>query len=160
MNKTSVIILLLVLLLLLSACPQNGSHQDTDATELELLVHDLVNQHRNDQGLPSLELNQTIIDACREHSQNMGEGIVPFGYDGYEERSANLMNQLSLSAIAENVAFNSGYTNPGDTAVDGWINSSMHRANIEGNYNLTGIGVYQNSDQVYYFTQIFGRTAN
>ena len=48
-----------------------------------------------------------------------------------------------------------GYQDPVSTAVDGWIKSDGHRQNMEGNYNLTGIGVAMNPQGEYYFTQIF-----
>lgn len=62
---------------------------------------------------------------------------------------------IPYRAAAENVAYNRGYTDPVAKAVEGWLNSSGHRRNIEGNYNLTGIGVAKNSQGAYYFTQIF-----
>ena len=39
--------------------------------------------------------------------------------------------------------------------VNMWLNSDGHRKNIEGNYNLTGIGVVKGKDGALYFTQIF-----
>jgi uncharacterized protein YkwD len=36
-----------------------------------------------------------------------------------------------------------------------WINSPGHRENIEGDYNLSGIGIYKNRNGVLYFTHIF-----
>jgi uncharacterized protein YkwD len=58
---------------------------------------------------------------------------------------------------AENVAYN--YKNAQDV-VRNWIASSGHRRNIEGNYNLTGIGLARDRRGKLYFTQIFLRTKN
>ncbi len=57
-----------------------------------------------------------------------------------------------INAAAENVAYGQMSA---EEVVDGWLHSPGHRQNIEGDYNLTGIGVAQNKDGVIYFTQIF-----
>ena len=57
--------------------------------------------------------------------------------------------------IAENVGYNMGYSDPAGRVVERWLNSPGHKKNIEGNYNLTGIGVIQADQVTYYFTQIF-----
>ena len=62
---------------------------------------------------------------------------------------------IAYSAAAENVAYNSGYSDPATQAVQGWLKSTGHRQNLEGNYNLTGIGIAKNAKGEYYFTQIF-----
>ncbi|MGA1825447.1 MAG: CAP domain-containing protein [bacterium] len=48
-----------------------------------------------------------------------------------------------------------GYSDPAGRVVERWLNSPGHKKNIEGNYNLTGIGVVQANNLTYYFTQIF-----
>lgn len=57
--------------------------------------------------------------------------------------------------MAENVTYNQGFSDPVTQAVDGWLKSTGHRQNIEGNFTLTGIGLAKNSSNEYYFTQIF-----
>jgi len=39
--------------------------------------------------------------------------------------------------------------------VRGWLESRAHRENIDGSYNLTGIGVARNAAGEVFFTQIF-----
>jgi uncharacterized protein YkwD len=39
--------------------------------------------------------------------------------------------------------------------VDNWLKSPMHKKNIEGAFNLTGIGVAADKKGTLYFTQIF-----
>ncbi|MFM6200937.1 MAG: CAP domain-containing protein, partial [Dolichospermum sp.] len=51
--------------------------------------------------------------------------------------------------------YNQGHQDPAAQAVQGWLNSSGHLANIRGNYNQTGIGVARNNQGKIYFTQIF-----
>ena len=62
--------------------------------------------------------------------------------------------RLLFDSAGENVAFTS-FADPATSAVTGWLNSPPHKANIEGGFDMTGIGIVQNSSGVYYFTQIF-----
>ena len=39
-----------------------------------------------------------------------------------------------------------------------WMNSSTHRDNILGNFNVIGIGIWPAGDGKLYFTQLFART--
>jgi len=39
--------------------------------------------------------------------------------------------------------------------VEEWLESSMHRQNIVGPYNVTGIGIAADRKGALYFTQIF-----
>jgi uncharacterized protein YkwD len=87
----------------------------------------------------------------------MASGRVPLGHAGFQQRVQAIGKQIPLRGAAENVAYNMGYGDPAKQAVDGWIKSAGHRSNIEGNFNLTGVGVAQNSKGQYYFTQIFIR---
>ena len=85
----------------------------------------------------------------------MANGAVPFGHDGFEQRVQALAKAIPYKAAAENVADNQGYNDPATQAVQGWLKSDGHRRNIEGQYNLTGIGIALNANGEYYFTQIF-----
>ena len=57
--------------------------------------------------------------------------------------------------VGENVAFNRGHRDPAAEAARGWLASRKHRENIEGPYQLTGVGVATNAAGEVYFTQIF-----
>lgn len=129
---------------------------DNDLERIELSVHDQINQYRQLQGLPELEWNETIAAFCRLHSLDMAAGRVDFGHDGFQERIDDIGQSISFRGAAENVAYNN-YTDPAAIAVDGWLNSPGHLANIEGNYDLTGVGVAVSKTGLYYFTQIFIR---
>ncbi|HEY8392853.1 MAG TPA: CAP domain-containing protein [Capillibacterium sp.] len=61
---------------------------------------------------------------------------------------------IPYKSAAENVAYNN-YSDPAMAAVEGWSASEGHRRNIEGHFDLTGIGVFQNEQGYYYFTQLF-----
>jgi uncharacterized protein YkwD len=125
---------------------------------LEQKVLAQINQYRNQRGLRSLSVNATIRQQARLHSQNMASGRVPFGHQGFQERLNAIAKIIPLMGIAENVAYNMGYADPASNAVRGWLNSPGHRLNIEGNYNLTGVGVAKSPQGAYYFTQIFVRS--
>ncbi|BAU63770.1 SCP-like extracellular [Stanieria sp. NIES-3757] len=129
--------------------------QNDFVNELEDLVHQQINQYRQSLNLSPLQLNPLISKQARIHSENMAQGIVPFGHNGFEERVKALEESIQYRRAAENVAYNQGYSDPVGQAVQGWINSFDHRHNIEGNYDLTGIGVAKNDRGEYYFTQLF-----
>lgn len=130
----------------------------TSLTSIEQTVHTQINDYRTKKGLPKLTLDERISNIARTHSQNMANGTVPFSHNGFSERVKAISTMIPYSSSAENVAYNMGYSDPATKAVQGWLNSTGHRQNIEGNYNLTGIGVAKNAKGQYYFTQIFIRS--
>ena len=130
----------------------------TPPTQLELSVHQQINQYRKQYKLPPLTLDSRISEQARLHSKAMASGKVPFSHNGFEGRVKAINRVIAYSKAAENVAFNQGYSNPAKQAVEGWIKSKGHQINIVGQYNLTGIGIVKNAKGEYYFTQIFIRT--
>jgi uncharacterized protein YkwD len=130
-------------------------NQINPANDLEKLVHQHINQYRQSLNLPPLKLDPLISKQARIHSENMAQRIVAFSHDGFEQRVKALNATIVYRRAAENVAYNLGYPDPTAQAVKGWLNSTAHRHNIEGNFNLTGIGIAQNKQGEYYFTQIF-----
>lgn len=125
-------------------------------TAIEKAVYDQVNQYRASKGLPPLTANTPMSEQARIHSQNMANGRLPFGHQGFQQRVTAVA--IPYSSAAENVAYNQGYSDPATQAVQGWIKSTGHRQNMEGNFNLTGIGVATNAKGQYYFTQMFIRS--
>ena len=134
---------------------QNNNFTDNSSSDLEKSIHKLVNEYRRDHNLPALELDSRISQQARIHSENMALGKVPFSHNGFQERAKAVEKDISYRKFAENVAYNQGYDNPPESAVEGWINSPGHRKNMEGDFDLTGIGVAKNSKGEYYFTQLF-----
>jgi uncharacterized protein YkwD len=127
-------------------------------SSLEQAVYAQVNQYRATRGLPPLTLDARISNQARIHSQDMASYAVPFGHQGFEQRVQAISKVISYNAAAENVAYNQGYADPATQAVQGWLQSTGHRQNIESQYGLTGIGVVNNAKGEYYFTQIFIRS--
>jgi uncharacterized protein YkwD len=132
------------------ATPANSAISD-----MEKNVHNQINGHRTSIGLGTLTLDESISAQARQHSQDMADGKVPFGHDGFSDRVSAIQKSITIDSAGENVAFNSGFADPATNAVTGWLNSPPHKANIEGGFDVTGIGIVQNSSGVYYFTQIF-----
>jgi uncharacterized protein YkwD len=85
----------------------------------------------------------------------MASGKVPFSHQGFEQRVQ--ATGIAYKDAKENVAYNQD-RDPATRAVQSWLQSSGHLANIKSNTNLTGIGVAVNGQGVMYFTQIFIRS--
>ncbi|MCB2204666.1 CAP domain-containing protein [bacterium] len=125
---------------------------------MEQRVHTLINEYRQEKGLSPLTLHNVLTTQARNHSRDMADGTVPFSHDGFDARVTAIKAQINISSAAENVAMNSGYSDPAKISFDGWIKSDGHRTNIEGDYDLTGIGVSQSSSGAYYLTQMFAKS--
>lgn len=122
--------------------------------EKELL--DLVNEQRQKAGLAALRANDKLFQAAREHTANMarqdslehtldgkgpGERIRDKGYEGF--------------GAGENIA--AGQRTPAE-AMDSWMNSPGHRANILGeDYNEIGIGIASHAQGMLYYTLVFAQ---
>jgi uncharacterized protein YkwD len=120
-------------------------------------VYAQINQYRQSRKLPSLSLNSAISEQATNHSQAMARKQISFSHDGFDRRVQVIGKVIVYSSSAENIAYNQGHSDPAKVAVDGWLKSPSHRRNIEGQFDLTGIGVARNSAGEYYFTQIFIR---
>ena len=128
---------------------QNNDHYQTMKDDILLLV----NKYRAKKHLKPLAINPIITTAAEKHSHNMATGKVEFGHEGFDERMAQIGKQVKPAlAWAENVLMGSRTANE---AVAQWLNSEGHRHNIEGDYNLTGIGIVKSKSGELYFTQIF-----
>jgi uncharacterized protein YkwD len=130
---------------------------DPSLAAMEQSVLRQINQYRAGRKLPALTLDATITQQSRNHSQNMANGTVPFSHQGFEQRVKAISKAMSYRAAAENVAYNMGYGDPATQAVQGWLKSPGHLKNIQGQYNVTGIGVSKNAKGEVYFTQMFIR---
>ncbi|KAH3766650.1 cysteine-rich secretory family protein [Pelomyxa schiedti] len=114
---------------------------------------ELTNEFRKTQHLPPLAWNQKLCNIGVQHSKNMAEKRVPFGHQGFEDRTKQF--GFPYRSAAENVAMNHGFSDVAKVAVDGWITSPGHRRNLVGHFNVCGIGVYQSSNGRWYLTQLF-----
>jgi len=140
-----------------TASPNTGSQTSpsNSLNALEKSIDQQVNEYRKSRNLPPLTLDDRISEQAKIHSQAMANGKVPFSHEGFEQRVKAIAKSINYRSSAENVAFNQGFSDPATQAVQGWLKSPGHLKNIEGDFDLTGVGVIKNAQGEFYFTQIF-----
>jgi uncharacterized protein YkwD len=137
--------------------PMTLAKAPTDSTSrLEQAAHNQINRYRASKELPPLKWSSAIAAPARQHSAAMASGQTSFGHGGFQARVK--ATGVVFQGAAENVAYNQGYRDPVDAAIQGWLKSPGHRKNIEGNYDTAGIGVARNANGEIYFTQVFIRS--
>ena len=149
------------IVVLLSSLGLTASAGATSAlvADLEHHVHRLVNEHRTSQGLKPLAFNSEIAAIARRHSQDMATGRVGFSHGGFESRRKKIAGFITQLGVGENVAMvPAGSSHVGAVVVSNWLESPGHRRNIEGAYELTGVGIAQGPTGAYFFTQLFVRS--
>lgn len=99
----------------------------------------LVNIERGKEGLQPLTMTAELQQAAQRKAQDMvdkdyfSHTSPTYGAPGDMLRSFG----IRFTSAAENIA--AGYSTP-EQVVQGWMNSSGHRANILGNYTQIGVG--------------------
>jgi uncharacterized protein YkwD len=165
MVKLSIRIFLLLVIAMGISCKTNpgtktekvssGKVETITAGALEQDILREVNDYRRKKGLPALKSNSVIATEASVHSHAMARKQVAFGHGGYGTRVQRISQRLEgILGSAENVAV--GNMSAAEV-VKRWINSPTHRKNIEGSYNLTGIGVSKDVTGRFYYTQLFIR---
>ena len=122
--------------------------ENYDYNESELKLVELINEHRQSLNLQPLQSINHISFKSGEHNAYMIENNV-VNHDFFQERSQNLIQVLGAVRVSENVAYN--YNTP-EAAVNAWLNSPGHKANIEGDFTHFGmsISIDPNSGRKYY----------
>jgi uncharacterized protein YkwD len=150
----------LVLLLSLPSCsharrvdfsPAAAWAAPADTATLERQAYRRVNDHRVSRRKRALAWSDVIAEQARQHSLRMARGAARFGHGGFEKRVKAINRSRTARKAAENVAID--YT--AERAVQAWLKRGGHRANIEGDYDLTGVGAAVDRQGRVYFTQIF-----
>ncbi len=109
----------------------------------------LTNQQRAAAGLPALAWNQGLADAAFVRAQEIVGTFSHTRPNGSDWWTVN-----SQLMYGENLA--KGYSSA-DAAVQGWMASPTHKANIlDGGFKTVGIAVFQGSDGKWYWAQEFG----
>jgi uncharacterized protein YkwD len=137
-----------------------GDNNGADPSEwkpedLEQEIYRLVNQYRTKEGFSGLKWSEEIARECRIHSRSMASAKIQLSHDGFNARMVRIKKKVDFLRGAENVAFNERVKDPAREAIETWLKSSGHRANIEGEYDMTGVGIAKNKEGRYYFTQVF-----
>lgn len=125
---------------------------DSGILSYEQEVVDLVNQIRKNHGLKPLTVNWQLSRVARYKSQDMLDKKY-FSHTSPTYGSPFDMIKafnISYRTAGENIAM--GYTTP-SAVVNGWMNSTGHRANIlNANFTQIGVGYVVNG---HYWTQMF-----
>jgi uncharacterized protein YkwD len=126
---------------------------------IEHRTFDLINHEREKRGLRPLVWNDDVAEVARLHSRNMAQNNF-FSHRGLDGSMVNdraeQMGLFNWRAIGENIAFNRGYDQPVEFAVEKWLESPSHRENLlNKSWIESGVGVAVSRDGSYYFTQVF-----
>jgi uncharacterized protein YkwD len=161
--KTKLIILLMpiVLVFTMTSCSSDSSEDlasdnqlittyDSSADELQLAQ--LINEYRVSIGKNSLETVNHISYKSQEHNFYMIDNNV-VNHDYFTDRSNNIIHVLGAVKVGENIAYN--FSTP-NSALNAWLNSPGHKANLEGDYTHFGISISVDAETgKKYFTNIF-----
>jgi uncharacterized protein YkwD len=130
-----------------------------ETTSLERQVFQLINAERLANGLTPLLWDADLCGMARAHSKNMAtlQFFDHVGPDRLDTSArAHARGIYGWKMLAENIAVNQGYQDPGAFAVRQWMHSSKHRANIlRAELTSSGIGIAQAADGGLLFTQVF-----
>lgn len=128
------------------------------AVEAAILVG--TNRFRSDHGLPPLRMDPALQRFARSRSQDMADRhyfahTEPGGKDVFR-----LMRDAGIAFHygAENIHLTRGVPleDVAETAMDGWIHSPGHRANLLATQpTLIGVGVVRTASGATYSTQVF-----
>lgn len=132
--------------------PDNGSTATTSDAYIQRVV-DLVNQERAKAGLNPVVLQENLTAAAQVRAKEIVTTFSHTRPNGTSCFTALKEAGVSYMGAGENIAY--GQLSA-DAVMEGWMNSSGHRANIlNGNFTKIGVGHYQNSSGVHYWTQFF-----
>lgn len=127
--------------------------------DLERRAFELINQRRENCGLAPLKWSDDVARIARLHSENMANFnfFSHTGVDGMMVNDrADFLGIRKWQAIGENIAYNQGFENPVEFAVERWMKSPKHRDNLlSSRWKESGIGVAVTANGTYYFTEVF-----
>lgn len=116
-------------------------------------VASLVNAARQDAGLSELELDADLCAAAQARAQEIAQSFSHTRPDGSSCFTVLEEFGISYRAAGENIAM--GQRTP-EEVMDGWMNSSGHRANIlNGTFTSIGVGYYVDGAGAAHWVQIF-----
>lgn len=117
-------------------------------------VFNLINAQRTAAGLSALKIDEELQNVARVKAKDMVDNNYFSHNSPTYGTPFNMIKNYGITykAAGENIAGNS--TNKG--AVNAWMNSSGHKANIlNSNYNYTGIGVVSSPKYGKIYVQMF-----
>lgn len=139
----------------------NESHESKaldEANSIELRAFERTNLARIENGLTPLAWDAELLRLARAHSERMAEQKF-FSHEtpeGLQLKDRARASQIRFRVIGENIAYNKGYDDPGGFAVERWMISTGHRANIlYPAFQAAAIGSFVAPDGSTYLTQVF-----
>ncbi|MBR1852154.1 MAG: CAP domain-containing protein [Lachnospiraceae bacterium] len=138
-----------------SVTPAKETQQDTTTGyhAYVLRIVELVNEARAQAGLQPVTLRQDLTAVAQLRAK---ETVTLFSHtrpNGSSCFTALGEYGVSYRGAGENIAY--GQRSP-EEVMEGWMNSSGHRANIlNANFTSIGVGYYQSANGVKYWSQMF-----
>ncbi|MCW8850124.1 MAG: CAP domain-containing protein [Melioribacteraceae bacterium] len=146
--------ILLLIFVLLQNCTNYNVCKSTSKGDLEVKLVDLINNIRMERGLDKLEENIILDNLAYEHCRQMKNRERASHLD-YEYRSRFVNHFIEKRTYNENVAYVWALDQHIEKVIDVWLKSKSHAANIYGDFELTGVAIYQDQSGGFYITQIF-----
>ena len=155
-------VLLVAIVFTMNSCSKSDSSDTTPAVKEQLITNydyiqretdlaTLINNYRVSIGLNPLIIINHISAVSEGHDEYMIEKN-QLSHDLFDQRFQNLVDVLGAIKVGENVAYN--FYSPQD-ALNAWLNSPGHKANIEGDYTHFGVSIRENANGVTYYTNMF-----
>ena len=129
-----------------------------DANSIERRAFEQTNAVRKQNGLEPFVWDSALCRLARTHSENMSR-LNFFSHstpDGMQLKERARAAGIRYQVIAENIAYNMGYDDPGAFAVERWMVSPKHRANIlYAGFTTMAVGTFVAADGSVFLTQMF-----
>jgi uncharacterized protein YkwD len=130
-----------------------------DASTIERTAFEKTNEARVQNSLQPLAWDPLLCRMARMHSADMAQRSyfaheTPEGLEPKDRGRA--LGILHFRVLGENIAYNKGFADPGAFAVERWMLSGGHRANILYiGFQSSAVGSYVAADGSVYLTQVF-----
>lgn len=135
-----------------AAAPDDVTEPSEDVHPYVLRIAELVNEERAKAGLNPVTLDTVASEAARVRAVEIVSSFSHTRPDGSSFATALKEQGVSYRTSGENIAW--GQHSP-EQVMEGWMNSSGHRANIlKDSFTHIGVGYYQENG-VNYWTQLF-----
>jgi len=153
--RTAAVVIAVAWLVPVSTAADPAPSPPPDLSQIERKVEMGVNAHRKSTGRPTFRSDATVAKIARDHSSDMAKGKVGFGHDGLKRRIEQLKKHFEIAGAAENISRQQRKEGRAAAAVNSWLESPAHLKNINGSYDLSGVGAAVSKDGTVFITQIF-----
>lgn len=131
----------------------NPELDNTEQSTYAQQILALVNQERAKAGLKEVVLEEKLGDAANVRAEECATSFSHTRPDGSSFSTVLKENGVTYTGAGENIAW--GQKSPQEV-MEGWMNSSGHRANIlNAKFTTLGVGHYQDSNGTNYWSQLF-----